>query len=99
MVITTVAVGVLSAAEVGSSEGAEPPLWTEAGEATVHFGPIKDEIIERYIASGECFKSAGAFAVENPLLKPSVVKIVGGASAVQGMPLGAVKRLLARALE
>ena len=52
-------------------------------------------MLERYIASGECYKSAGAFAVENPLVEAAVKHIDGEASAVQGMPLAAAGRLLA----
>ena len=91
LVVTTVVVGLLS-----DEQRAE--VWTEAAEATVHFGTISDENLERYIASGECFKSAGAFDIDNPLLKASVTQIDGEVSAVKGMPIAATKHMLANAL-
>ena len=65
--------------------------------SSVRFSPIAPELIDTLIAKGDVYTSAGGFAIDDPLLKPCVADINGGADAVQGLPLRTLRQLLERA--
>ena len=67
----------------------------DAVEATaVDFSPMTAEEIEWYVASGEPFGKAGAYAIQG-LASRFVSRIEGSYSNVVGLPIALVHRLLA----
>ena len=66
------------------------------GETTaVGFAALTDEDIEWYLATGEPHGKAGAYALQG-VGSVFVAEVVGSISNVIGLPLEAVRRLLAR---
>jgi hypothetical protein len=57
--------------------------------------PYTDTEIETYVASGDPFDKAGAYAIQDPIFRP-VARIEGCFLTVVGLPLPAVYELLAR---
>jgi len=70
--------------------------WTDAVVARVHMRPYDDAEIEAYIARGEPFDKAGAYAVQDPVLHPAAA-VEGCYLTVVGLPLCALYRLLVAA--
>lgn len=62
--------------------------------STVHFNDIPEETIERLIAEGDVFYSAGALLVESPLMEPCVDRIDGSMDGVQGLSKSLLAKLL-----
>lgn len=62
----------------------------------VRFAPLAQTTVERYIASGEPFGKAGAYAVQGALAG-WIERIEGSHSGIMGLPLHETARLLARA--
>lgn len=62
----------------------------------VHMRRYTDAEIEPYIAGGDPFDKAGAYAIQHPDFRP-VARIEGCYCNVMGLPLWTVRRLLARA--
>jgi len=60
----------------------------------VYFKTIPDEIIDKLIAKGDIFKQAGGFSVNDPLVKPYVIKIDGETESLLGMPKTMIQKLL-----
>jgi len=60
----------------------------------VDFSPMTAEEIEWYVASGEPFGKAGAYAIQG-LASRFVSRIEGSYSNVVGLPIALVHRLLA----
>eukprot|EP01036_Dinobryon_divergens_P043595 gene43595-58060_t len=48
---------------------------SEVDVATVTWGTISDEVVERVLARGEIFDSAGGFRIEDPDLRPLILSI------------------------
>lgn len=62
--------------------------------ARVLFRRIPPQVIDRLIQSGEILHHAGAFSLEDPLLKDYIVRIEGEPGSVMGLPRELTKRLL-----
>ena len=58
--------------------------------------PYTDAEIDAYIASGDPFDKAGAYAIQHPVFAP-VARLDGCYAGVMGLPLAIVARLLAAA--
>ncbi len=70
--------------------------WADAVVARVHMRAYTDAEIEAYIARGEPFDKAGAYAIQDPAFDPADA-VAGCWMTVVGLPLCALHRLLARA--
>jgi septum formation protein len=66
---------------------------SEAARSLVKFAPLAEPAIERYVATGEPFDKAGAYAVQG-YAALFVEAIEGSYSNVVGLPLSHVKHLL-----
>jgi septum formation protein len=62
----------------------------------VSFGVLPSETIERYIASGEPFGKAGAYAIQSAIAA-WVERIDGSYSSIMGLPLYETAHLLRQA--
>ncbi len=62
----------------------------------VRFAPLPEALIERYIAGGEPFGKAGAYAVQGSIAA-WIERLEGSHSGVVGLPLFETRRLLERA--
>ncbi len=62
----------------------------------VRFAPLPGAVIERYLASGEPFGKAGAYAVQGAIAA-WIERLEGSHSGVMGLPLFETRRLLERA--
>jgi septum formation protein len=62
----------------------------------VRFARLEDAWIEAYVASGEPFGKAGAYAIQSAAAA-QVERIVGSHSGIMGLPLYETAQLLARA--
>ncbi len=62
----------------------------------VRFAPLTEDLVERYIASGEPFGKAGAYAIQSALAG-WIAHIDGSHSSIMGLPLHETAQLLARA--
>ena len=67
---------------------------TRRARTTVIMRDYSDGEIDAYIASGDPFDKAGAYAIQNEVFRP-VARIEGSYSNVVGLPLPLVKSLLA----
>ena len=67
--------------------------------AKIWLAPLPDEIVEQYIATGECFLCSGGFDHEHHLLKPFVLKIEGEKESITGLPKSLTERLIKEAQE
>ena len=65
-------------------------------ESTVHFAPLPHAVIEAYVASGEPFGKAGAYAIQSALAG-WIERIAGSYSGIMGLPLYETTQLLRRA--
>lgn len=83
-VITAVAVGH------GAFEG------LAVSRSSVRFGAIEDAEIERYVASGEPFGKAGAYAIQSGAAA-WIERVEGSYSGIMGLPLYETARLLRQA--
>lgn len=62
-------------------------LTTRLHASTVSMRPYSDAEIEAYIASGDPFDKAGAYAIQNPSFNP-VAQFEGCYTSIMGLPLG-----------
>ncbi|GMV47906.1 MAG: Maf-like protein [Pseudomonadota bacterium] len=83
---------VLSAVAV--SCGAQSPLLVSVSH--VRFAPLSERVIGAYVASGEPFGKAGAYAVQGRIAQ-WIERIEGSYSGIVGLPLHETRELLARA--
>lgn len=60
----------------------------------VTFAPLTEELIDTYVASGECDDKSGAYAVQG-IASMFVAKVSGSVSAVVGLPICQVREALA----
>lgn len=67
-------------------------------EATVWFKDLTDEAIERVIADGHIFTSAGGFSTGHPSFDPHIDRIKGERESVIGLPRKLTERLILDAL-
>lgn len=80
---------VLSAVAIATGERVEARL----SETRVWFRPLGDELIARYVASGEPYDKAGGYGIQG-LGGALVTRIEGSYSGVVGLPLGETVDLL-----
>ena len=83
-VITAVAVGL------GASE------WFAVSRSSVRFGVIESQDIARYVASGEPFGKAGAYAIQSGAAA-WIERVEGSYSGIMGLPLYETAHLLRQA--
>ena len=62
----------------------------------VRFAALSERTIARYIASGEPFGKAGAYAIQGPI-SAWIERIEGSYTGIMGLPLFETRELLARA--
>lgn len=70
--------------------------WCEADETNVTFMPLTDELIRRYVATGEPADKAGAYAIQGAA-GVFISHIEGSPSNVIGLPLGLLTRFFQEA--
>jgi len=85
---------VLSAVAVGSGEGGR--ARSALSISRVRFTPLDAAWIARYVASGEPFGKAGAYAIQGAVAA-HVERIEGSYSGIMGLPLYETAKLLAKA--
>jgi len=83
---------VLSA--VALFDGASDAFATSVSR--VRFATLPDAAIERYVASGEPFGKAGAYAIQGPIAA-WIEHVEGSYSGIMGLPLYETARLLEQA--
>jgi septum formation protein len=77
-------------------------LWTPSfslaalSVSTVKFAPLTEAVIADYVASGEPFGKAGAYAIQSSLAG-WIERIEGSHSAIMGLPLFETNQLLRQA--
>jgi septum formation protein len=69
------------------------PLLAAASHTAVWMRRYTDAEIAAYVATGDPFDKAGAYAIQHPLFRP-VARLVGSYTNVVGLPLGLVAELL-----
>jgi septum formation protein len=79
---------------VAVSHGAHSLL--ALNESRVRFATLSQATIEKYIASGEPFGKAGAYAIQGPI-SAWIERVDGSHSGIMGLPLFETRELLARA--
>ncbi|MDE1928040.1 MAG: septum formation inhibitor Maf [Burkholderiales bacterium] len=79
---------------VAVSHGAQ--TLVALSDSKVRFGALSQGVIERYVASGEPFGKAGAYAVQGPI-SAWIEKIEGSYTGIMGLPLFETRELLGRA--
>ena len=73
--------------------GADGVIRSEADATDVHFEPMTDEAIRRYIATGEPADKAGAYAVQG-IAGMWIDQLRGSHTNVIGLPMALTRRLL-----
>lgn len=74
-------------------KGAEQHLFTQVTNVT--FAQLNEELIETYVASGECDDKSGAYAVQG-IGAMFIEKVEGSVSSVVGLPICQVREVLAK---
>ena len=70
--------------------------WLAVSSSRVHFAAMPPREIERYVASGEPFGKAGAYAIQSAVAA-WIARIEGSYSGIMGLPLYETTQLLRRA--
>ena len=83
---------VITAVAVGAAGGE----WRAASTSRVRFAEMPDEVIEAYVASGEPFGKAGAYAIQSTVAA-WIERIDGSHSGIMGLPLYETAQLLKKA--
>ena len=83
---------VITAVTVGASGGE----WRASSTSRVRFAAMPDAVIDAYVASGEPFGKAGAYAVQSALAA-WIERIDGSYSGIMGLPLYETAQLLKKA--
>ena len=83
---------VLTAVAVGTGRR----TFIEVSVSRVHVAELPERSIQRYVASGEPFGKAGAYAVQGRIAA-WIERIEGSYTGIMGLPLFETARLLARA--
>ena len=87
---------VITAVVVGIGAGRGACDWMAVNTSRVHFAVLPPRVIESYIASGEPFGKAGAYAIQSSLAA-WIARIEGSHSGIMGLPLFETAQLLIRA--
>ena len=82
---------VITGVCVATERGARVRTASESTSVTMR--PLGAEEIDAYVASGECYDKAGAYAIQETADR-FVVRMDGGLTNVVGLPLDVVARLL-----
>lgn len=83
---------VITAVTVGAAGGE----WRAASTSRVRFAVMPDAVIDAYVASGEPFGKAGAYAIQSSVAA-WVERIDGSYSGIMGLPLYETAQLLKKA--
>ena len=83
---------VITAVTVGAAGGE----WRAASTSRVRFALMPDAVIDAYVASGEPFGKAGAYAVQSAVAA-WIERIDGSYSGIMGLPLYETAQLLKKA--
>ena len=83
---------VLTAVAVGAGRR----TLVDVNVSRVHLAPLSERSIQRYVASGEPFGKAGAYAVQGRIAA-WIDRIDGSYTGIMGLPLYETRRLLSRA--
>jgi len=83
---------VLTAVAVGAGRR----TLVDVNVSRVHLAPLSERSIQRYVASGEPFGKAGAYAVQGRIAA-WIDRIDGSYTGIMGLPLFETARLLRRA--
>jgi septum formation protein len=78
---------------VALAQGGKPTVFLRAASTRVSFHPLRAEVIEEYIASGEPMDKAGAYGIQG-LGGAFVAGIVGDYFNVMGLPCDQVGELI-----
>jgi septum formation protein len=62
--------------------------------AKTFFKEIPNEVIDKFIETGNAYACAGGFTVDDPLLIPYIDRIEGDRDSVEGLPMRMVEKLL-----
>lgn len=62
--------------------------------STVSFGYIDPHVVEKVIARGQIYSSAGGFRIEDEDLNPLILHIDGTVDSILGMPMEATVRVI-----
>lgn len=83
---------VITAVAVGSADGE----WRAASTSRVRFAVMPEAAIEAYVAGGEPFGKAGAYAIQSSVAA-FIERIEGSYSGIMGLPLYETAQLLKKA--
>ena len=83
---------VITAVTIGADAGE----WRAVSTSRVRFAAIPEPVIEAYVASGEPFGKAGAYAIQSAVAA-WVERIEGSYSGIMGLPLYETAQLLKKA--
>jgi septum formation protein len=83
---------VLTAVAVGDG----PAVRFALSDSHVHFAPLPRDVIDAYVASGEPFGKAGAYAIQSRIAG-WIAHIEGSHSGIMGLPLYETAQLLRQA--
>ena len=62
--------------------------------ARAWFKTIPEKIIQQLISQGDVFMQAGGYSIDDPLLKPYILKIEGERESIMGLPKKLTLRLI-----
>ncbi|MEI7777559.1 MAG: nucleoside triphosphate pyrophosphatase [bacterium] len=86
--------------------GATVVINTETGKrvsglqrTTVYFKPMPENFIKEYIASGQPFKGAGGFVIQDEVLAPYIDHIEGRIDSAAGLSMELLEKLIAEVSE
>ena len=83
---------VITAVTVGAAGGE----WRAVSTSRVRFAVMPEQVIEAYVASGEPFGKAGAYAIQSSVAA-WIERIDGSHSGIMGLPLYETAQLLKKA--
>lgn len=84
---------VITAVVVGSGSGLGARRTAALNVSEVDFAPVSAEALRRYVASGEPFGKAGAYAIQSQAAA-WIAQISGSYSGIMGLPLFETAQLL-----
>lgn len=67
---------------------------TASDETLVHFNSLNNRQIEEYVATGSPLDKAGAYGIQDPMVKEFIAKFDGAFDNVMGLPIQLLERLL-----
>ena len=82
---------VMTAVALASASGRARA--TRLSVSTVRFAPVPDDVLEAYVAGGEPFGKAGAYAIQSRIAG-WIERIAGSYSGIMGLPLHETAQLL-----